>query len=108
MSYITMERFLAELYNSCPTKVEAVRANRRRTEHGLLSVGIKLHCLKGGQTFERLATALGGPAAALTFNGYRRTGESACLVLPPVGSAWCAVMLIECIEHYEGKKIFGN
>jgi hypothetical protein len=52
--------------------------------------------------------ALGGRHTVLETNYYRRTGDSACLVLPPVGSAWCAVSLIECIEHYEEKKIFNN
>ena len=44
MAY-TMEDLLSVLHPHCPVKVDALSKNRRRVEHGLTTVGLKIHCL---------------------------------------------------------------
>ena len=44
MAY-TMEHLLSVLHPHCPVKVDALRKNCRRVEHGLTTVGLKIHCL---------------------------------------------------------------
>jgi hypothetical protein len=41
----TLEDLLVLLRGRAPAKVDALPLNRRRVEYGLLSVGLKLHCL---------------------------------------------------------------
>ncbi|HYJ86402.1 MAG TPA: hypothetical protein VEW46_10120 [Pyrinomonadaceae bacterium] len=83
-------------------------ADYRRVQHGLLSVGLKIHCLDNGQQFRRLIEGLGGAAEILEINRYRDDRASMCLVLPPVGSASSAIHLIECIERFTGSRLFAN
>jgi hypothetical protein len=103
-----MEDFLAALYDACPTKVDALRLNRRRVEYGLLPVGLKIHCLNDGQSFTELIVKLGGLQQAVAMNYYRLESASMTLVLPPVGNARSAILFIECIEHFIGQPIFNN
>ena len=44
----------------------------------------------------------------LDANYYRHSQASLCLVLPPVGSARSAILLLECIEQFSGSGLFGN
>src|SRR5437763_10559813 len=46
-----LEDLLTILHDRAPAKAEAVALQRRRVEHGLLSVGIKLHALGDGSQF---------------------------------------------------------
>jgi hypothetical protein len=46
-----MEDLLSVLHPHCPVKVDALSKNRRRVEHGLTTVGLKIHCL--GDNHER-------------------------------------------------------
>jgi hypothetical protein len=39
---------------------------------------------------------------------YKHSQASLCLVLPPVGNARAAILLLECIEHFTGYPLFGN
>jgi len=39
---------------------------------------------------------------------YKHSQASLCLVLPPVGNARAAILLLECIEHFIGSALFGN
>jgi len=80
-------------------------ATYRREAHGLLSVGLKIHCLDDGVRFSELVEALGGPRRVLEVNHYKNECASLCLVLPPVGSAASAIRLIECIEQFIGSPI---
>jgi hypothetical protein len=41
-----LEDLLAILHDRAPAKADAVVLQRRRVEHGLLSVGLKIHCLR--------------------------------------------------------------
>jgi hypothetical protein len=41
----TLENLLSVLHPHCPAKVDALYKNRRRAEHGLTTVGLKIHCL---------------------------------------------------------------
>jgi hypothetical protein len=87
---------------------EAWAAEHRQVHDGRLSVGLKIHCLDRGHQFGELVQALGGPRRVLEVNYYKNSQASLCLVLPPVGSAFSAIQLVECIEKFVGSPIFGN
>ena len=109
MSYrYSFEDLLALLHGHAPAKVDAVALHRRRVEHGHLSVGLKIHCLGGGSQFSTLVEGLGGAQKILDVNYYKHCHASLCLVLPPVGSARSAILLLECIEHFIGSALFSN
>jgi hypothetical protein len=82
-----------------PEKATELAASVRRVEHGLLSVGLKIHCLDDGAKFNNLIEGLGGSPRILEVNHFKDARASFCLVLPPVGSAAAAIHLIECIEQ---------
>src|SRR5437899_5557206 len=104
----SFEDLLALLHGRAPAKVDAVALHRRRVEHGHLSVGLKIHCLGGGSQFSTLVEGLGGAQKILDVNYYKQSHASLCLVLPPVGSARSAILLLECIEHFIGSALFSN
>ena len=109
MSYrYSFEDLLALLHGHAPAKVDAVALHRRRVEHGHLSVGLKIHCLGDGRQFSTLVEGLGGAQKILDVNYYKHSRASLCLVLPAVGSARSAILLLECIEHFIGSALFGN
>src|SRR5262249_35272934 len=41
-------------------------------------------------------------------NMYRHAQASMCLVLPPVGNARAAILLLECIGSFTGTALFGD
>jgi hypothetical protein len=102
------ERLLEVLRARAPAKVEALALERRCVSHGLLSVGLKLHSLGDEDLFRPLIEALGGEKSVLDRNVYKRSQAKFCLVLPPVGSAHAAILLLECIELYTGCRVFNN
>lgn len=104
----SIERLLDVLHARAPAKVEALAPERRSVAHGLLSVGLKLHCLGDDDLFEPLIEALGGEKSVLDRNVYKRSHARFCLVLPPLGSAQAAILLLECIEEYTRCKLFNN
>ena len=104
----SFEDLLALLHGHAPAKVDAVALHRRRVEHGHLSVGVKIHCLGDGSQFSTLVEGLGGAQKILDVNYYKHSHASLCLVLPPVGSARSAILLLECIEHFIGSALFSN
>jgi hypothetical protein len=104
----SIERLLATLHARAPAKVDALALEKRRVPHGLLSVGLKLHCLGDEHLFGTLINALGDEWRVLDRNVYKRSQAKFCLVLPPVGSARAAILLLECIEQYTGCKLFNN
>src|SRR5215471_14436116 len=91
----SFEDLLALLHGRAPAKVDAVALHRRRVEHGYLSVGLKIHCLGDGSQFSTLVEGLGGTQKILDVNYYKHSHASLCLVLPPVGSARSAILLLE-------------
>ena len=104
----SFEDLLALLHGHAPAKVDAVALHRRRVDHGHLSVGLKIHCLGDGSQFSTLVEGLGGGQKILDVNSYKHSHASLCLVLPPVGSAHSAILLLECIEHFIGSPVFSN
>ena len=104
----SFEDLLALLHGRAPAKVDAIALHRRRVEHGHLSVGLKIHCLGDGSQFSTLVEGLGGAQKILDVNYYKHCHASLCLVLPPVGSARSAILLLECIEHFIGSALFSN
>ena len=60
MAY-TMEHLLSVLHPHCPIKVDALRKNCRRVEHGLTTVGLKIHCLGDNRELLNLIKAIGRP-----------------------------------------------
>jgi len=104
----SFEDLLVLLHGPAPAKVDAVALHRRRVEHGHLSVGLKIHCLGDGRQFSTLVEGLGGAQKILDVNYYKHSHASLCLVLPPVGSARSAILLLECIEHFIGSTLFSN
>jgi hypothetical protein len=107
---VTYRYRLQDLLGLLNTKAPAAHAlaSHRRVAHGLLSVGLKIHCLDGGQQFDKLIEGLGGAFKVLEVNHYKNARASLCLVLPPVGSATSAIHLIEGIEQFISSPIFGN
>ena len=101
MAY-TMEDLLSVLHPHCPVKVDALCKNRRRVEHGLTTVGLKIHCLGDKQKLLNLIEALGGQLEVIANRFYAHARASVTVILPPVGSACSAIMLLECIEKYFG------
>jgi hypothetical protein len=55
-----MENLLGVLYPSCPAKADALCKTRSRVEHGLTTVGLKIHCLGDNWELLNLIRALGG------------------------------------------------
>ena len=104
----SLDDLLAVLSDRAPEKAAAVASERRRVENGFLSVGLKVHYLGRGNDFTALVQRLGGAPRVLEINVYRHAQASLCLVLPPVGNARVAVLLLECIEHFIGCPLFGN
>src|SRR5215216_2734080 len=84
-----LENLLAILHDGAPAKADAVALQHRRVEHGLLSVGIKLHALGDGSQFFSLVERLGGAFRVLESNMYKHSQASLCLVLPPPLMAGC-------------------
>ena len=104
----SLERLLEVLHVRAPAKVDALAVEKRRVSHGLLSVGLKLHCLGDDVRFNPLVDALGGEGEVLERNVYKHSQSKFCLVLPPVGSARAAILLLESIEQYTGCPVFNN
>jgi hypothetical protein len=104
----SFEVLLALLHGHAPAKVDALALRRRRVEHGHLSVGLKIHCLGDGGQFSNLVEGLGGAQKIIDVNHYKHSHASLCLVLPPVGSARSAILLLECIEDFIGSALFSN
>jgi len=104
----SFEDLLALLHGAAPAKVDAIALHRRHVEHGHLSVGLKIHCLGDGSKFSTLVEGLGGAQKILDVNYYKHSHASLCFVLPPVGSACSAILLLECIEHFIGSPVFSN
>jgi hypothetical protein len=103
-----LQDLLALLQSKAPGPAVTLASNFRRVEQGLLSVGLKIHCLDDGEKFDNLIEALGGASKILDVNHFKDVRASLCLVLPPVGSATSATQLIECIEQFIGWPVFGN
>ena len=109
MSYrYQLEDLLYLLYPAAPAIVDAISTNRRRVEHGLLSVGLKIHCLNDGAQFNEIVSELGGAQNILEVNRYKNEYASLCWVLPPVGNARTAIQLLEAIELATKSNIFNN
>jgi hypothetical protein len=104
----TVEKLLGVLRPHYPAKVDALCKDRRRVEHGLTTVGLKIHCLGDNRELLRLIDALGGRFEVIGNRHYAHARASVTVVLPPVGSARSAIWLLECIEQYFGHSIFHN
>lgn len=104
----SMDRFLDTLRERAREKVDVLAREKRHVRHGLLSVGLKLHCLAEAERFDALIEALGGASNVLERNVYKCASARFCLVLPPVGSAESAILLLECIEQYTSCRMFDN
>ena len=104
----SFEDLLALLHRHAPAKVDEVALHRRHVENGHLSMGLKIHCLDEGSQFTTLVDGLGGAQKILEINSYKHSHASLCLVLPPVGNARSAILLLECIEHFTGSSLFSN
>jgi hypothetical protein len=103
-----VQDLLSLLQTRAPVAAATLAANFRRIEYGLLSVGLKIHCLDNGEKFKGLIEGLGGASRILEVNYFKDARASLCLVLPPVGSAASAIHLIQCIEQYTGSPVFAN
>ena len=107
MAY-TVEDLLSVLHPYCPVKVDALCKNRRRVEHGLTTVGLKIHCFGDNRELLNLIEALGGRSEVIANRFYAHARASVTVILPPVGRARSAILLLECIEKYFGRPIFHN
>jgi hypothetical protein len=104
----TMENLRSVLHPSCPAKADALCKTRRRVEHGLTTVGLKIHCLGGNWELLNLIKALGGRSEVIGSRVYAHARASVTVILPPVGNARSAILLLECLERYFEHPIFHN
>jgi len=103
-----LQDLLVLLGSKAPAQATELVSNHRHVLDGLISIGLKIHCLDEGRQFDQLVEGLGGASEILEINFYKHANASLCLVLPPVGSATSAIQLLECIETFIGSSIFGN
>lgn len=103
----SLEELLAVVHDYAPAKVDALTRHRRHVDYGCLSVGLKIHCLGDGR-LSTLVQCLGGAPKILDINYYKHRSASFCLVLPPVGGARSAILLLECIGSFLGYNLFSN
>src|SRR6266850_3075925 len=66
-----LQDLLALLQSKMPALGNTLAANHRRVDHGLLSVGLKIHSLNNGRQFDALIEGLGGALKVLEVNYYR-------------------------------------
>jgi len=104
----TMEHLLSVLHPSCPAKADALCKTRRRVEHGLTTVGLKIHSLGDNWELLNLIKALGGRSEVIGSRVYAHARASVTVILPPVGNAHSAILLLECLERYFERAIFHN
>jgi hypothetical protein len=104
----SLSALLDILSTTSPDEARQLLIEYRNSEHGLLSVGLKIHVLQPDAGIDKLVEDLGGAKPVLNKNVYRRAGASLCLVLPPVGSAKAAIKLLELIGRHTGCAMFGN
>ncbi len=104
----TVENLLSVLRPHCPAKVDALCKDLRSVEHGLTTVGLKIHCFGDNRELLRLIDAFGGRFEVIGNRYYAHARASVTVVLPPLGSARSAIWLLECIEKYFGHNIFHN
>ena len=107
MAY-TMEKLLSVLHPCCPAKADALCKTCRRVEHGLTTVGLKIHCLGDNRELLNFIEDLGGQSEVIANRFYAHARASVTVILPPVGSACSAIMLLECLERYFEHPIFHN
>jgi hypothetical protein len=79
-----LQDLLTLLNTKAPIWANLPTSTIRSVEFGLLSVGLKIHCLEKGDKFDGLIEGLGGPARVVEVNHYKDERPSFCLVLPPV------------------------
>jgi hypothetical protein len=103
-----MENLLSVLHPCCPAEADALCMTRRRVEHGLATVGLKIHCLGGNWELLNLIKALGGRSEVIGSRVYAHARASVTVILPPVGNARSAILLLECLERYFEHPIFHN
>lgn len=104
----TLNDLLRLLYDHAPTKVTAIARDTRAVRHGLLSVGLKIHCMEDASPFMGLINGLGGAKNVLEINAFRRKQAAMCWVLPPLGSTRTAIDLLEAIEEATAYPLFEN
>ncbi len=107
MAY-TMENLLSVLHPCCPAEADALCKTRRRVEHGLTTVGLKIHCLGDNWELLNLIKDLGGRSEVIGSRVYAHARASVTVILPPVGNARSAILLLECLERYFEHPIFHN
>ena len=96
------------LHPCCPAEADALCETRRRVEHGLTTVGLKIHCLGYNWELLNLIKALGGRSEVIGTRVYAHARASVTVILPPVGNARSAILLLECLERYFEHPIFRN
>ena len=104
----TTHKLFDVLEAATPAEVAALRRDYRRVQHGLLSVGLKIHVRTLNQGFMRFLVALGKRDGSVPANLYKQEAAQFCIVLPPMGSTESAISLIRCIERNTECAIFGN
>jgi hypothetical protein len=103
-----MENLLSVLHPCCPAEADVLCKTRRRVEHGLTTVGLKIHCLGDDWELLNLIKALGGRSEVIGTRVYAHARASVTVILPPVGNARSAILLLECLERYFEHPIFHN
>ncbi len=109
----TTEALHALLHKRVPALANDLARRHRHVDHGLATVGTKLHILGSGSQFTALIDGLNDGTeindwGVLERNHYRLEGSFVCLVLPAVGSAETAIKMLQAIEQFCRAKIFGS
>ncbi len=102
-------RLLNALANRCHKEVDELRKQWHQVQNGLVSVGLKIHFSSDDyHYFSELVSLLGNRMSVFETNYYKHQNASFSFVLPPVGSAETAILLIQCIEKFTQLRIFRN
>ncbi|MBX4191871.1 hypothetical protein KW798_00045 [Candidatus Parcubacteria bacterium] len=106
----SFEMLLDALKRASPSQVKRLRANYRKVQHGLLTVGIKLHLLEEFPDVEKFFEDAVKTTHYLGDSNrpYRHAKGVSCIVLPPAGNAPAAIELLECLERSTNTQIFNN
>lgn len=105
----TLSALLDVLATTSRDEAKQLLIQYRNSEHGLLSVGLKIHMLGTDAGVDELVHELDGTSPPAPYrNYYQQKGASLCLVLPPVGSAGAAIRLLDLIGRHTGCPMFGN
>lgn len=107
-----IESLVSTLARHVPFHVESVLNRHRQVNLGLLSVGLKIHCIEEVDSFDEIMYELlyetRDNEEKIFINGFRKREAVRCWVLPPVGNTEVAIRLLEVLGKASKVNLFGD